>query len=1066
MGANEYWLSDAPPDITVPGTDAFDVERHVRRLAELIEAADPPFTLSLSGDWGIGKTTLANAVMNVYGGSSGYVDVWSADVANLRRAIAIEVGAAARGGTPDDRLAVASEIDNALRETLSTELPPEASLVAKWQPKASVIGMAFAGLAFIALLTWWIAKQSLPAPGTPVDATQALAAVLDDLAPLIVAVLAGVSLANFGLSVAPEGRSVSVAPATESVKLGELFRQYVTITQDGPPKPPILIVIDNLDRLRPTDALRALGEIRDLVEVKGSRCVFLVPVDREALIRGLTAQVGGDSEGARDYLEKFFNLDLAIARPASVDLRRWALSLIKGLFPDEPSTIRVEVAQIVASASSSPRTVKRLLNGISTRRQLLELDKAQITVTQLAFAEGLNEQFSGLAGELASRPRLLEQLLSAVDEKGTLEERAATISNELRQMGLSAGESERVAPQVAQYLARNSDVKIDAGTLSLALALRVDRLWAGLSNGAEIRNALNAGFEADFAGLVSRSGVLAEEVIDRSLQYLSTYASEFPRDILNGVLAMGPTIAASYQERKSEWQKIARTAILTDPSLLASLSDAAIDQLFGGLLRADGETKRIVSHAISQIAEPAATIRPQLQLLGCMSSVLDATSLSSAHKELAALPIEALGPLFEPQPRLPLVGRPVLQKLFESISGWTIGGDQEPALRAGQWALALPSPSVSIFSDDWGTPDALATVVDGLIRATAPGEPDLPVLELIVRILGKQPPSSALDQLASRLAEPIDSNPATFGALLRLALVLPVQQVALAPLLSRITESLPSLREDGVRTLLGDDASHLDAKGISFRAPLRARWVNGEGEPFAAMSVVGSRPAETDLVHELRAAPARSVMRLASQASNIVAASRNRAAMSLVMETLADRVPDIPAKELGHAVPTLVSARRLRVKSATLVDALETRARRGKTDDLEALAQVGAAMATEHLAGARKIEDAVAESRRAPRQTPAELFSMVLGLDPQRAAEELLAAFQGTGISARSLGELRSLLGSADSRDVARIVDTLEGMASDPSRSNDVLRVIDTLREHVPPASPAKLSATNRAASK
>lgn len=68
-------------------------------LADVIEKVEPPFTISISGSWGVGKTTLAKqlrARLEAHVPHAARVrcveiDLWAEDIADLRRRVALEV---------------------------------------------------------------------------------------------------------------------------------------------------------------------------------------------------------------------------------------------------------------------------------------------------------------------------------------------------------------------------------------------------------------------------------------------------------------------------------------------------------------------------------------------------------------------------------------------------------------------------------------------------------------------------------------------------------------------------------------------------------------------------------------------------------------------------------------------------------------------------------------------------------------------------------------------------------------------------------------------------------------
>jgi hypothetical protein len=163
------------------------------------------------------------------------------------------------------------------------------------------------------------------------------------LAPIGTFLAAALAFLLFGSGLVfsvPSETKIS-APASEEVVLSERFEQVVTgklpDRLDPPKKLParVLVVVDNLDRLQGQEALVALGSIRALIDIsEGSRCIFLVPVDRRALTRHLEGTLGaGSSSGAADdYLQKLFNLDIPLTQPELFDVRGFATSVASRLF--------------------------------------------------------------------------------------------------------------------------------------------------------------------------------------------------------------------------------------------------------------------------------------------------------------------------------------------------------------------------------------------------------------------------------------------------------------------------------------------------------------------------------------------------------------------------------------------------------------------------------------------------------------------------------------------------------------------------------------------------------------
>lgn len=86
----------------------------------------------------------------------------------------------------------------------------------------------------------------------------------------------------------------------------------VTGTEGAGDAQPLVVIIDELDRCRPTYAIRVLECIKHLFSVPG--IVFVVAIDRIQLGHSVASQygVGMDSEG---YLRRFFDLELNLPQP-------------------------------------------------------------------------------------------------------------------------------------------------------------------------------------------------------------------------------------------------------------------------------------------------------------------------------------------------------------------------------------------------------------------------------------------------------------------------------------------------------------------------------------------------------------------------------------------------------------------------------------------------------------------------------------------------------------------------------------------------------------------------------
>ena len=284
-----YWLQDQPPDLEVTDGDSFAVSALVDRLVTLVKASPAPFTLSLSGSWGIGKSTIAETLIKRVRKEPNamkacLVDAWGEDIEHLRRTLAIAVGAELLGGDAH-REEVADRIDKpiGLTRAVSTPrgefvLPDTLQSIPRHlqQVLIAIVGIEVLILAALLLAGSESLKFLVPILAGVLGATLTAAITKTDILFRV------------------ENTTETKAPAAESVHMAREFAAAVTGTDDDPSSQRVLVVVDNLDRLPGRDALRALAEIRSLVEIKGSRCVFLIPVDRAAFATHIETALTND----------------------------------------------------------------------------------------------------------------------------------------------------------------------------------------------------------------------------------------------------------------------------------------------------------------------------------------------------------------------------------------------------------------------------------------------------------------------------------------------------------------------------------------------------------------------------------------------------------------------------------------------------------------------------------------------------------------------------------------------------------------------------------------------------
>lgn len=87
-------------------------------------------------------------------------------------------------------------------------------------------------------------------------------------------------------------------------------------------KPPFFILVDELDRCRPTYAIEMLERIKHLFEVEN--VVFVLSTDTKQLANSIKAVYGNDFD-SRHYLARFFDRSYMLAAPNRTNMVSWAL---------------------------------------------------------------------------------------------------------------------------------------------------------------------------------------------------------------------------------------------------------------------------------------------------------------------------------------------------------------------------------------------------------------------------------------------------------------------------------------------------------------------------------------------------------------------------------------------------------------------------------------------------------------------------------------------------------------------------------------------------------------------
>lgn len=134
--------------------------------------------------------------------------------------------------------------------------------------------------------------------------------------------------------------------------------------------PPLFIFVDELDRCRPTYAVRFLEEIKHIFDVPG--VVFVMAVHGRQLTKAISALYGTGFDG-QEYLRRFIDKSYELHEPEMVGLVRYHIDSV-GLdvtkFGAPPSADGHHIADFISKSltfwSTKPRDAIRLIDSLAT----------------------------------------------------------------------------------------------------------------------------------------------------------------------------------------------------------------------------------------------------------------------------------------------------------------------------------------------------------------------------------------------------------------------------------------------------------------------------------------------------------------------------------------------------------------------------------------------------------------------------------------------------------------------------------------------------------------------------
>ncbi len=267
-----------PSELEIPKDDPFRDDALKRKeleppLTQFVTQTEGPFVLALDGAWGAGKTTFLKmwqVKLKEAGHKCLYLNAWKTDFAQ------------------DPLVAVVGELSSAIKNDLPNEFEQTiADQTEKFKKIASSIAKRSIPLVVKLATSGLVDLPSL-------DMERAISNCASDIAE------DRIKEYEDGKSDVEEFRKT----------LTELVAELTDSSSNELAK--VIVLVDELDRCRPTYAVQLLERIKHLFDVPG--VIFVLGIDRSQLNHSIRVLYGSDFNSF-EYLRRFIDLDYRLPEP-------------------------------------------------------------------------------------------------------------------------------------------------------------------------------------------------------------------------------------------------------------------------------------------------------------------------------------------------------------------------------------------------------------------------------------------------------------------------------------------------------------------------------------------------------------------------------------------------------------------------------------------------------------------------------------------------------------------------------------------------------------------------------
>ena len=413
----KYHVRPKPPKI--PKDNPFENDRLDRRdtaaaLTKLVQRIKGPCAISIDAGWGMGKTT--------------FLEMWKASIEK-------EVGRVILFNAWDNDFA--NEPFLALSEELMAALYPDGGNERSEFNDAAVNVLKTAGATTIKMLiSSFIGKGMVDILGDG----------LKDLTDTTV--------------------QVTPSQYTEAKNAMEQFRNVLKKSAKCYFKLPIVMIIDELDRCRPTYAVELLEVMKHLFSVKG--IVFVLGVNRKQLEHSVSTLYGSKFD-ASVYLRRFFDIDLYLPNSKQKAFIDSQLDGMIERFTDNniqvdrpfPESARDWLYKFFSNSDIDLRTIQQVLQRMGMVLAMLDGKRDSISESMVTVALILrtleNDLYRRFIEDKATDKEIADALFARVEDNYRYSREGSELERNvitawMEQKNQQFLEEDQKSPLVSQYI--------------------------------------------------------------------------------------------------------------------------------------------------------------------------------------------------------------------------------------------------------------------------------------------------------------------------------------------------------------------------------------------------------------------------------------------------------------------------------------------------------------------------------------------------------------------------------------------------------------------------------------